>query len=247
MDFIYGGYMKFIEKTDIEIMNLLNYGSFSDVYRAFYCESMYCYKKLLNSYPKDIMINIAKLTEKKLSDEFLIPKFIIGKNEENFEGYLSPYNPDLIEINDVFSRKRKILMLKKAKLAIEKLHSIYNIIHGDINIGNILFDDELEKAYLIDFDSCLEINQTLGSTISFSKETIEYLKHNKLDYRLDIYNFNLATLMSLSNKNVVEILEKINEGTSLLIEENKDIKRLSRELILDDRKTYSGEYIVDYL
>ena len=113
--------------------------------------------------------------------------------------------------------------------------------------GNILFDDELEKAYLIDFDSCLEINQTLGSTISFSKETIEYLKHNKLDYRLDIYNFNLATLMSLSNKNVVEILEKINEGTSLLIEENKDIKRLSRELILDDRKTYSGEYIVDYL
>lgn len=39
-----------------------------------------------------------------------------------------------------------------------------------------------------------------------------------------------------------------NKNDSNMILENKDIKRLTKELLLNDTKSkYSGEYIIDYL
>ena len=240
--------MQVMMRDCFEINEPFNYGSFGKVYRTNIDGKNYCYKEFKKQFPKDLIRNIASFTDEEYSKEFLTPLYMVHNfGDTTFSGYLTNYYDGLIEIDDVYERAKKILLLKKAKLSIMKFHKCYGRIHGDLNGSNILFDEN-DLAYLLDFDSSLRINQQVGSTKSFSMLVEDYLKMYPLDYSLDAYSFNLNTLAILGNSDTFSVLSGIRRGTFSIPEENIMVRKLSRELLLENtKKPYSGQYIIDYI
>ena len=240
--------MKVLPKEYFEIDKPFNYGSFGEVYKTTIDGQSYCYKEFKKQFSKDIIRNIASFTDEEYSKEFLTPLYMVHAfGDSSFCGYLTKYYDELFEIEDVYERARKIMLLKKAKLSILKFHKCYGRIHGDLNGSNMLFDNA-NLAYLLDFDSSLRIGQPVGNTRSFSMLVEDYLKLYPLDYSVDAFSFNLNTLAILDKSDPFSVIGKIQKGNFELPEENLMVRKLSRELLLENpRKPYSGEYIIDYI
>jgi len=242
--------MQVIPREELQVPEKpFNYGSFSSVYKIEYNSKTYCFKQITWAYSKDIWDNISSMTDEIFSPEFLTPLYMVqSKDTHCFDGYLTEFDERLKDIQDIYDRDRKILMLKKARLAILKLHEENNRIHGDLSSSNMLFNNDLEKAFLIDFDSSLKINQQVKNNISFSRPVKEYLKYHPLDFNVDAYSFNLNTLAILGKIDPEIMLLKIADDNFFIPEDNPMIRKLSRELLLGNtRNAYSGEYIIDYV
>ena len=236
-----------IEKSELQIVKQFNYGSFSHVFEAYYNGMLFCYKQFRRDYPEDILKNICEMTEECYSCEFAPPLLMVFENAK-IVGYLCDLKKNTIEIDEIFDIKKKKLLLQKAKIVLTKFHREYKRIHGDINHANFIFDEELMQPYLIDFDSSLKFGQEVGSKVSFPGYLIDYLQYYPFDYLADVYEFNLLTLIILARKNHKVLLEEIKDGIYPVGESLKDVRRLCRELVLDDsRKQISGEFIIDYL
>lgn len=225
-----------------------NSGNFSSIDIVEFQGQLYCFKLFqpYNIYPSDIIDNIGNLTEMSFSNEFLVPKYIVMR-KNRIIGYLSIYkkNKTIEKIN--LEYQDKVAILKDAKEKLENLHKEYKIIHGDLNLSNILVDKNFNTSF-IDFDSSLKFNQNVGSVVSFPRTVINYMKYFKYDYKADIYKFNLETLKFLyniaSDENIL-FLASCN-----LFNENSSVETLSKELILKPekiKKEYSGEFIIDYI
>ncbi|MBQ8902406.1 MAG: hypothetical protein IJY87_05045 [Bacilli bacterium] len=240
--------MRVMPRECFEIDKPFNYGSFGNVYKTEIEGKTYCYKEFKKEFPSDIIRNISSFTDEEYSEEFLTPLYMVHTfGKASFSGYLTNYFENLIEIEDVYERAKKILLLKKAKLTIMKFHKCYGRIHGDLNGSNMLFGEN-DLAYLLDFDSSLRISQPVGSTRSFSMLVEDYLKLYPLDYSVDAYSFNLNTLAILGKSDPFNVLDAIRKGTFRISEENIMTRKLSRELLLENpRKPYSGQYIIDYI
>ena len=76
-----------------------------------------------------------------------------------------------------------------------------------------------------------------------------YLKYYPMSRNMDIYTFNVTTLKMLGNYPEINTLfEDIAKDKFYMFQENKNIKRLTKELLLrDTKKRYSGEYIIDHI
>lgn len=239
--------MKSINKNELILVKQFNYGSFSHVFEAYYNGKLYCYKQFRRDYPDDILNNICDMTEEEYDVEFAPPLIIVYDNEKII-GYLSDLKKETKELDEVFDLKKRKILLMKAKLVLQKLHTKYNRVHGDINHANFIYDEKKMQAYLIDFDSSLKFGQEVGSTISFPSYLMEYLKYYPFDYLVDIYEFNLQTLVLLARKNHQDILKGIKEGNYPISEKFPEARKLCRELTLTEtNKKISGEFIVDYL
>lgn len=230
--------------------NIIGKGNFSEVRKVIFDNKEYCFKYFTRGYSKDIINNICSLTDIKFKKQYLVPLYMVETSSGDIIGYLTNYNNKLENIKNVTSRNERILLLKNTKKIIEELHSQYKIIHGDIVKENLLFDIEKKKSFLLDFDSSLKIGTEPQSTDSFRIFVKDYIKYYSHNIGLDIYTFNVTTLMILSNmyQSVDVLFDDIKYGDYHMQEENKEIKKLTKELLLrNTRKEYSGEYIIDYL
>lgn len=243
--------MKVISEKDLIVEPIIiGKGNFSEVRKVIFDNKEYCFKFFTRGYSKDIIDNICSLTDTRFKEQYLTPLYMVETSFDGIIGYLTNYNNKLENIKNVTSRNEKILLLKNTKTIIEELHSQYKIIHGDIVKDNLLFDIEKKKSFLLDFDGSLKIGTVPKSTDSFRifvKDYINYYSHN---IGLDIYTFNVTTLLILSNmyQSVDVLFDDIKYGDFHLQEENKEIKRLTKELLLEDtHKPFSNEYIIDYL
>lgn len=100
--------------------------------------------------------NIVKYYETKEVDEgtiYLLMQHIKGSN---LESYMDEYDTGLEE------QKAKKLFLQLIQ-AINFIHS-QGIYHRDLKLENLMFDQESEKVYLIDFGYCA-LNSEKGSSI----------------------------------------------------------------------------------
>ena len=240
--------MKYVDYKNLKFIEYyFSQGNFSEVHIIEYAKELYCFKELEMLYDDDIMKNIENFTERNLNKYLLTPKYII-KNNNSTLGYLSKYyNNTKNIISKELDFKEKIILLKNTKKLIEQMHNDYKLIHGDINMKNILYDN-LYNIYLIDFDSSLYYNQKLKSLESLSWLATNYLNKYKFDYKIDIYKFNLMTIKLLNDlkkdSELILYLENNNQYN------NKNIKKLCKELLLEpenNKKEYSGDYIIDYL
>ena len=246
--------MEVINISEIKKGKIFNYGSFSYTYKVNVGGIDYIYKEYIDPINPIVKKIVSDLTEKEYNECFLTPKYLIEtRNGQNILGYLSNYNKNLIELDDCFNYDLKIKLLKEARIILDKWHKESKRIHGDINLGNMLFDIGENKAYLIDFDTSLKIGiknykKMLDYNFPFSDYIYEYLAYYPLNEDIDSYLFNLTTLMTLSNDNYIGIMNKIRFDKLDFINENKDIKRLSKKLLFNDTKnSFGNEYIIDYL
>lgn len=238
--------MQTININELDIGKIIGCGNWSSVNECDLGTDKKCVKFFRNFYPLEIKNNIINLTDIDFSKEYFTPLYVVENNSGRIIGYVMNYNSELEELKyDKYSDSLK--MLKNAKNLLNVFHNEYKRFHGDISLDNMLFNKKDKSAYLIDFDISLKEDEELKSLNFFRLFIKDYLKYYKQDRYMDIYSFNLLTLKYLYNyTNYVELLDDIYEGK--IYYENKDIKKLSKELLLMDvKKKYSGEYIVDYM
>lgn len=242
--------MKIVSEKDIVVKDFISSGSLSKVYEADFDGKTYAYK--LYTIPIGGMLSyLSEFTEEDFGIEYFLPRFLVESSSRMFfKGYLTEYDCVLKELDEIEGRKKKIALLKNGKIVLKRLHLRHKRIHGDIHGSNMLFDEDKLNAALIDFDTMVKIGENINfeNMRPFSSIALNYLAYNSLNPKLDIYLFNLATLSLLSGILEEDVLERIAKNDFELLFYNKDVNRLSKELLLNNtRKPYSGEYIIDYI
>ena len=226
--------------------NLIDRGNHAKVYKIELNDKEYCYKEFIKPYPIDMISNMSRLTNIDFDRQFITPLYMVMYYKQHILGYIMNYDENL----DSIQNNNKIKLLKDMRNLIDILHSEYKIIHCDLVEENMLFDNKNLKSYIIDFDASVRKGREL-SNYSYIRLFIEdYVNAYGFNYGLDIYSFNIATLMILNNYDYIEsLLDDIKDKQIEFINNsNKDIKKLSKELLLNNtRKKYSNEYIIDYI
>lgn len=240
--------MEVINIKELTIGKYIGRGNWNIVNKCTFDNQEFCIKFLNTSYPKEIINNIASLTDIDFEKEYFTPLYVIENNSGHIIGYLMDYNKNLEKLK-FESRENAIVMLKNARSIIDKLHNKYKRFHGDVVVGNMLFDKKNKNAFLIDFDVSFKFGEELNDTKYYRLFINDYLQYYKQDKNLDIYAFNITTLMYLFNYDrSYSLLNDISDNKISSLESNKDVKKLSKELLLNDtKKNYSGEYIIDYI
>ena len=244
--------MKVINVSEIKEKDYFNYGYFSNVYKVKIGDKYFAYKEYIHPINPIVKNTLCELTDEEYTNQFLTPKYLIeSKNGRKIIGYLSNHDENLTELNNYYDFNRKIEILKNVKNLIEKWHKESKRIHGDINMGNILVNDS-NKPYLLDFDTALRINSNFNERYDiddfpFSDYVYEYLSYYPFNEEIDIFMFDLTTLLFLSNEDYIDMTIKLKSNKLDFVNKNKDIKRLSKRILFEDtRKSYGKECIIDY-
>ena len=238
--------MNTILLSSFEINKLKIRSNFSCIYEITLNNKKYIYKEFTQLYPQDMMSNIIRLTNMNFDKHYLVPLTMVLDNRNNIIGYLMNYNEKL---QSKPNEENKIILLKHMKTLIEQLHKKYKIIHCDLALNNMLFDNENKESYIIDFDTNIKIGKIIKKYNYIRIIVEDYIKKYGINYGLDIYTFNITTLMCLNCYNSSKmLLSDIRYNDLDIMNKNKDIKKLSKELLLDSiDKRYSNEYIIDYI
>jgi len=244
--------MNVVREKDLKSLKFLGSGGYGFVELVELDGIKYAFKSFKNYFSDSIFIdNLCELTHMCFNERYLIPLYMVENSAGTIIGYLTKYDEHLLDIEDCFTRKQRIKLLKSAKQSIVMLHEKYGYIHGDAHFGNILCHDKLLKSYLIDFDLSVKIGAKPSTFEGYKEILQDYLKYYSFDQKVDIFLFNLSCLHILSEKVYIDdyfLLDDIAENKIIIPEMNNNIKNLSKELLLrNTKKSYSGEYIIDYI
>jgi len=236
-----------------DLMKLKNLGSggYGNVYLVKLDNEEYAYKCFKNSFANPNVINrLCDYTEYNWKEEFITPLYMVENGAGTIIGYLTKYDENLLEIEDCFTRKERIKLLKSSRNLITKLHDEYKYIHGDAHVGNILCHNSLFQSYLLDFDLSIKNGKEPSNYDGYKEVLQDYLEYYPFDKNVDVYLFNLSCLHILSKKTYADdyfLLDDIEEDKIIIPEMNEEIRKLSKELLLQNtKKPYSGEFIIDY-
>ena len=244
--------MRVVNVRDLKFIKYLNKGSYSHTYLVLFEGCKYVYKEFKNIYPfvdSNVWERVGNLTEIKFPEGYFPPLYVVEEGFANL-GYLTDYNEDLEEILDCFTRRQRIILMDSARNRLDILHNDLKFVHGDAHFGNVLCNKVDLTSTIFDFDLSFKIGETPTVMDDYNIYGQYYLKYHPFDKNLDAYLFNLSTLYVLNNKyeDLDELVEAIRNDSYDIPEMNKEVKKLSKELLLGDtRKPYSGEYITDYL
>ena len=190
--------MRRIDVDDIELVEALGSGAYSEVYKCKYNGDIYAFKSLYDSarvFDRVFLKRLEYLNSLDLK-RTVKPIFIVSQDYDTNIGYLTEVckQDDICAIEYPIDRYEA---LKDAKESIVELHS-YGIIHGDIYKKNFVLKDG--KRVLIDLDNCdirsSEIYMNMRNT---SYPANRFIERMGLIQNLDIYLFNILTFVSLNN------------------------------------------------
>ena len=242
--------MKVVTVRDLKEIKLYDYGKYSWVKLIELDGVKYCYKQFRLMYDDETVISrFCDFTDINYPHYLLMPLYMV-ETENLFSGYLTRYDEKLVDIDDPFTFDEQLRLIKSAKNHLNIFHNEFNLIHGDMHFSNIKCHRKKIESFLLDFDFSYPIGCCPNSLNDFGIPVKNYLNYYSFDKNIDIYYFNLATFLFLTKINATYdiVLSRINDNDYALKNENNDVKRLVKELTLEDtRKPYSGEYIIDYI
>ena len=196
--------------------------------------------QLLNTAKSETHINKLKkairLNQKVLDDRFIIPKKTVTV-EGTFRGFACNYLDNAANFQDLIlgaDDNTKLELLRQAKDIILTLQDNC-IIHGDLSQFNFLISKRI--VHLIDMHNASVDGLPLDVTSYLTKQ---YLKHNEVDFGLDIYLFNLLTYAVFKGTSCAYASEAIRKGS--ISQDIQDVynsmlafKSMNRENMLIDR------------
>jgi len=238
--------MRNIKSRDLtNVVKTKEYGGSVKIFTAFYENHKYCYRVYKESfYDNSFLKRMGSLTEEEFEPEYLKPLYLVDKTHGN----LSEYAENTQNLGFICDRNKLLRYLRISKVLLLNLHREHKYIHGDISSSNILINDDEVKTYICDFDTITRIGQEPLDYSWYSDNLLQYLYYYRFDEKVDIYKFNLMTMAVLLNKYEHEVFSLIEQNDLGEFESDKNVKKLSKELLLlDPRKPYSGEFIIDYL
>lgn len=225
-------------------------GNYTKLFTAELDKRLYAYLVFKGlQYDNWMIENIGDLTEETFSKEFLSPLYLVGKsNKLRFNGILCNYKKEASDLGFIKGRTKLLKYLRKSKEVLLKLHNEFKYIHGDVSASNILVDQTDDMVYMCDMVTAIKVGKVPKSYWYLSMDLDDYLRYYGFNKKMDIYKFNLMSLAVLTDKYEQEVFELLENDKIAFLEGNKEAKRLSKELLLENtRKPYSGEFIIDYL
>ena len=180
---------------------LLGKGSFGSVYKANYKRKKMALKKFSGEIeiPDSVSLKLIEMCKDfdKFDEKLITPKYVF--DDKKVEKYLI----DLVK-GENFTRLydlsvvEKIKILRKAKECVCSMNN-KGIIHGDLYLGNFMYDNKNEDVFIIDFDSCgygdYELEVDLINELSQA-----FIRYNGINSGVDRFMFNLITVAFLNNK-----------------------------------------------
>lgn len=235
--------------------NALGEGSNSKVWLCDYLDYDFAYKECYtDDYRKYIKDRLYRFVDKYYDKDFVFPFKFIYKlpTDELFQGYLMDelykYN-DLYKLNGI-SFEKKIEILKKTRVLIEKFHNKYGCIHGDVTPFNIQYSEyQRDSVKLIDFDLNIDLKDKNNFDLKYYNWLVaNYMEFVGVDKDVDIYSFNLTTLAFLNDFDYFDTLLCITDKNFGVLEDNNKAKEiLSSYKDLSCKKSLKKEYVIDYM
>lgn len=231
--------MKTINYNELDIISYnCNEGTYSKIDKCIFNGEIYALKRFTNGkYLNGKRRKISELSS--INDSHLItPKFWV-KNEEGKNQYLTKFcDGDPLEFE---KNTNVVAKLKHAKNLIEKMHS-YKIIHGDLNISNLLFSGD--EPFIIDFDN-VSLNNSNVDISSLNDYSANYIKRLGINKGLDVYLFNLLTYAILNETDYYCVRSNVLAKKYGVFDFKDGIKLCN---LFSLEKGYSdGDYLIDMI
>lgn len=233
---------------NLTIYRYIDSGAVSNVYECDYKEAYFAYKMIVNAkYARLIDKNINNLCEFYGDSDMLFPYKIIYDriSKEVLEGYIMDYLYKYKKLSKI-TEEDKIKILLRARDLIEKLHNKYNYVHTDIAPHNFMYNKDLDKIVLIDFDGAINLKDKEYFDLGFyNMYTADYIEQRGVDKDLDVFLFNLCCYSVLKDINYNDVLNYILNKKDLGISDKaSSILKSYSDL---GSKHLKKEYIIDYL
>jgi len=235
--------MIYIKLKDYEITCELYNGARSSIYRA---------KRISDGCPVIIKVKNKEYQNnedmKNLQREFEIGNSIKSNNVIKYFDIIK-YSNGLAIIEEYFSgeainklNKSKVFTLKEFLLisigicdALEKIHS-KNIVHGDINPSNILYERKAGEVKIIDFSSAkylsnedyiLEENNIIKGSLNYISPEQTGRMNRTIDYRSDFYSLGIIFYEMLTGRVPFESKDSMELIYSHVAKEPESINKIN--------------------
>lgn len=233
---------------NVKIYKYIDSGAVSNIYECDYKEAYFAYKMIINDkYARLIDKNINNLCEFYGDEDMLFPyKTIYDKVcDEVLEGYVLDFLYKYKNLKSL-SEEEKIKILLRAREILEKFHNKYNYVHTDIAPHNFMYNKELDKLVLIDFDSSINLKDKKYFDLGFyNSYAANYIEKRGVDKDLDIFLFNLCCYSVLKGISYNDVLTYIRNKKDLGVGEKASIILKSYDDL--GSKQLKKEYIIDYI
>lgn len=236
--------------SELDILDKIGYGAYGTVYSCIFNNKQYAYKNFIvdNSCKEFIKPRLDGVSKFYGDSDFIFPYKFIYDNNDYFIGYVMDYLSGYNSLYDIkLDYKGKIEILNRARYILDKFHNEYKHVHTDINPWNFLYNKELDKIILIDFDTCIDLNNPNTMDISQLNTLAKiYCDYNGTNIGLDVFLFNLLTFSILNNIEFYDVINEIMNNNYGVIENKNAIEILSKYEDIE-YNTLKKEYIIDYL
>jgi hypothetical protein len=226
----------FITEDKLQELNVIGNGKEGIVYEYDEHTAIKIFNKEVDLDSK--MKKIYLLHDTPIQFFATIPEKIV--NTPDGSGYSMEYKKNYLAFSDLgqLKKKRKIELLKQAKTVLETLHKDNKIVVGDVRCENILTRDN--HIVFCDTDN-FKINNINPELLNiYGKYYVR--KYDSIDEGLDIFSFNIMSLLFLLNSSKQDIIDYILNTEKI---ENVNIRNMFMRVLNEEE--FTKNYIVDDL
>jgi len=226
----------FITKDQLQKLDIIGSGKEGTVYEYDKHTAIKIFNNEVNLDSK--MKKIYLLHDTPIQFFATIPEKLI--DTPNVNGYSMEYKKGYLALSELkqLSNKRKIELLKQAKVVLEAFHKEHKIVVGDVRCENILAKDN--HIVFCDTDN-FKINNINPELLNiYGKYYVR--KYNVFDEGLDIFSFNIMSLFFLFNCSKQEIVDYILNTEEI---SNVNIRNMFMRVLNDEK--FRRNYIIDDL
>jgi len=226
----------FITEDKLQELNIIGSGKEGIVYEYDEHTAIKIFNNEVNLDSK--MKKISLLHDTPIQFFATIPEKIVNTSDSS--GYSMEYKKDYLDLSDLgkLKNRKKIELLKQAKIVLELLHNEYGIVVGDIRCENILARDN--NIVFCDTDNFKigDLNPELLNI--YGKYYVR--KYDNYDKGLDIFSFNIMSLFFLLNSSKEDIVDYILNTERIA---NVNIRNMFTRVLNEEE--FTRNYIVDDL
>lgn len=226
----------FINDEKLQELNIIGSGKEGTVYEYDENTAIKIFNNEVNLDSK--MKKISLLHDTPIHFLATIPERIVSTT--NSSGYSMEYKRDYLDLSELkeLKNRNKIELLKQAKTVLEVLHKQYSIIVGDVRCENILVKDN--NIVFCDTDN-FKINNINPELLNlYGKYYVR--KYDNFDEGLDIFSFNIMSLLFLLKSSKEDIVDYILNTEKI---DNVGIRNMFTRVL--NEEAFTRNYIVDDL
>ena len=242
----------FIYLNELIIGNELGRGASGVVYDSQLDGIQYAYKEITSDddFKSFVQPRLEKVADFYGDSSFVFPYKFVYKHPEDklVSGYIMDYINGYDKLDDLqINNEEKIRILSMARKLLDKLHNDYKHVHTDSNPWNFVYNKNLDKVMLIDFDTCIDLDKkNMIDTSRLNTLSKIYCTNNACDEGIDIFLFNLLTFAILNNVGFYDVINHIIDGEYGCLNSFGPMEILSEyEDIYSN--TLKKEYVIDRL